>query len=90
MIGVTEAWAAMLGQIDHDRITVDEVIASVPALMTSCGLASYDAVHAASALLAEPVAIVTTDAAFSALPTATTIFTDSSRVASGREFRARR
>lgn len=73
------------------RIDVDQVIEEVSRLMRAYGLASYDAVHAATALRTDPVAIVTTDVGFSALPAAnTTIFTDASRVARCRELRARR
>jgi predicted nucleic acid-binding protein len=90
MTGVDEAWASVLAYVDYVRIAVDDVVEEVPRLMRSYGLASYDAVHAATALRADPVGIVTTDVGFCALPPAnTTIFTDSSRVARCRELRAR-
>lgn len=88
---VEEAWTSVLAYLDYVRIDVDQVIEEVPRLMRAYGLASYDAVHAATALRTDPVAIVTTDVGFSALPAAnTTIFTDASRVARCRELRARR
>ncbi len=91
MTGVEEAWTSVLAYLDYVRIDVDEVIEEVPRLMRAYGLASYDAVHAATALRTDPVAIVTTDVGFCALPAAnTTIFTDASRVARCRELRARR
>ena len=92
MSGVEEeAWASVLAYVDYVRIDVDDVIEEVPRLMRTYGLASYDAVHAATALRGDPVGIVTTDVGFCALPPAsTTIFTDSTRVARCRELRARR
>jgi predicted nucleic acid-binding protein len=91
MSGVEEAWASVLAYVDYVRIDVDDVIEEVPRLMRTYGLASYDAVHAATALRGDPVGIVTTDVGFCALPQAsTTIFTDSTRVARCRELRARR
>jgi len=90
MTGVEEAWTSVLAYLDYVRIDVDEVIEEVPRLMRAYGLASYDAVHPATALSADPVGIVTTDVGFCALPVAnTTIFTDSARVARCRELRAR-
>jgi predicted nucleic acid-binding protein len=76
MTGVRDAWREVLGFLDHSRIAVDDVTADVPCLMSRYGLASYDAVHAATALQPEPVGIVTTDVGFCALPTTSaTIFT---------------
>ncbi|MEX2210688.1 MAG: PIN domain-containing protein [Gaiellaceae bacterium] len=91
MTGVEEAWTSVLAYLDYARIDVEDVIEEVPMLMSAYGLASYDAVHAATALKTDPVGIVTTDVGFCALPPANTaIFTDSSRVARCRELRARR
>lgn len=90
MTGVKDAWASVLTFFDHTRIDMDDVIDDVPALMSTYGLASYDAVHAATALQPEAVGIVTTDVSFSSLPAGTAIFTDSSRVGRCRELRARR
>ena len=90
MAGVEEAWTSVLSYVDYVRIDVDDVIDEVPRLMRTYGLASYDAVHAATALRPDPAGIVTTDVGFCALPPASTpIFTDSTRVARCRELRAR-
>ena len=60
-------------------------------LMTDYGLASYDAVHAASAIAAQAEAIATTDTAFALLPASLLrIYTDRSRLASCRAKRPRR
>ena len=91
MTGVEDAWETVLTYFEHLRFDVEDVIEDVPSLMSAYGLASYDAVHAATALRTDPVGIVTTDVGFCALPaTNTAIFTDSSRVARCRELRARR
>jgi predicted nucleic acid-binding protein len=90
MMGVEDAWASVLTYFEHVRVEVDDIIGDVPQLMSTYGLASYDAVHAATALSPDPVGIVTTDVGFSALPAmSTAIFTDSSRVARCRELRSR-
>jgi predicted nucleic acid-binding protein len=58
--------------------------------MTGYGLASYDAVHAASAIAAGAKAIVTLDTGFALLPSAQlAIYTDRSRLASCRAKRSR-
>lgn len=89
MSGAAQAWRAVTPHFDVRRVEVDEVIDRVPALMTAYGLASYDAVHAATALLPTSVGIVTTDVGFSALPSTTAIFTDSGRITRCRQVRAR-
>jgi predicted nucleic acid-binding protein len=90
MRGVSEAWEAVLGNFEFDRVEISDVLADVPALMSAHGLASYDAVHAATALRGEGVGIVTIDVGFASLPVATTMYTDSSRVARCRQPRSRR
>jgi hypothetical protein len=58
--------------------------------MTSYGLASYDAIHAASAIAADADAIVTIDTGFALLPPSLlTVYTDRSRLASCRSKRPR-
>ncbi len=58
--------------------------------MTAYGLASYDALHAASAVAAGATAIVTIDTGFAYLPSSLlTIYTDHSRLASSRGKRPR-
>jgi predicted nucleic acid-binding protein len=90
MRGVRDAWETVLGYLDFERVEIDDVLPSVPGLMSAHGLASYDAVHAATALRGTPVGIVTTDVGFASLPIATTIYTDNSRLARCRELRVRR
>jgi len=55
--------------------------------MAAHGLASYDAVHAATALEAGVTAIVTTDAGFASLPKRIVLYVDASRVTACRRFR---
>lgn len=58
--------------------------------MTNYGLASYDAVHAATAIAADAEAIVTLDTGFALLPSSVlTIYTDRSRVTACRAKRRR-
>src|SRR5580692_219590 len=58
----------MLDSLPHVSVRLGQVPASVPAFMIDHGLASYDAVHAASAIAAGAKAIVTTDTGFALLP----------------------
>jgi predicted nucleic acid-binding protein len=91
MEGTAAAWAEVLKYVNHQRVGIDEVVGDVSRLMADHGMASYDAVHAATALRSASPAIVTTDVGFAALPSpAAVIFTDSSRLARCRELRARR
>lgn len=90
MSGVQQAWEAVLEYFDFERVEISGVSADVPRLMRAYGLASYDAVHAATALRANPVGIVTTDVGFASLPSTTAIFTDAGRVTRCRQIRVRR
>ena len=74
MRSMTRAWTELRG-----RIAIDEVSKNVDPYM-HMGLASYDAVHAATANVAGVAAIVTTDTGFACLPTSTHLYVDSSRV----------
>jgi predicted nucleic acid-binding protein len=81
----------LLSSVDRITIPVGRVATEAAALMTGSGLASYDAVHAATAISAGAGAIVTLDTGFALLPARQPpIFTDSSRVASCRAKRPRR
>ena len=61
------------------------------ALMADYGLASYDAVHAASAIAARAEAIATTDTGFALLPASLLrVYTDRSRVTACRALRPQR
>jgi predicted nucleic acid-binding protein len=58
--------------------------------MTKYGLASYDAIHAASAVAAGAETMATTDTGFALLPASLlTVYTDRSRLASCRRKRPR-
>jgi PIN domain len=77
--------------LPHLSVRLGQVPHSVPAFMIDHGLASYDAVHAASAIAAGAKAIVTTDTGFALLPASLlTVYTDRSRLASCRKKRPRR
>lgn len=81
---------ALLSPVNHLPIPVRRVAVHARALMTGYGLASYDAVHAASAIAAGAKAIVTLDTGFALLPSAQlAIYTDRSRLASCRAKRSR-
>lgn len=78
----------MLGTITHISVRLDRVIGMATTLMSTHGLASYDAVHAASAIAAGAQAIATTDTGFALLPpTLLSIYTDRSRITSCRNKR---
>jgi len=80
----------ILGSLPHISVRVGQVPSSVPGFMIDHGLASYDAVHAASAIAAGAQTIVTLDTGFALLPSAQlTVYTDRSRLASCRKKRAR-
>jgi predicted nucleic acid-binding protein len=80
----------LLSSIDHLPVPLGDITTVATTLMSDYGLASYDAVHAASAIAAGAKAIVTLDTGFALLPaTRLAIYTDRSRVASCRKKRAR-
>jgi predicted nucleic acid-binding protein len=81
---------ALLSSVTHLPIPVRRVTAEARVLMNDYGLASYDAVHAASAIAAGAKAIVTLDTGFALLPsTELAVYTDRSRLASCRQKRPR-
>jgi predicted nucleic acid-binding protein len=82
------SYEALLSPVNHLPIPVRRVTADARVLMTDFGIASYDAVHATSAIAAGAEAIVTLDTGFALLPSAElAIYTDRSRVASCRNKR---
>lgn len=90
LIDATSRFETYLDSVDHVLIPVGGVADDATLLMADHGLASYDAVHAASATAAGAGAIVTTDAGFALLPPALlAIYTDRSRVARCRMIRPR-
>ncbi len=80
----------LLTPLDHVSVSVASVVDAAVDIMSGYGLASYDAVHAASAITAGADAIVTTDTDFARLPASVlAIYTDRSRLASCRAKRPR-
>jgi predicted nucleic acid-binding protein len=78
----------LLSSVTHLPIPVRRVTPEARVLMTDYGLASYDAIHAASAIGAGAKAIITLDTGFALLPaTQLTVYTDRSRLASCRKKR---
>jgi predicted nucleic acid-binding protein len=85
-----ERYNTLLSSVDHFPIPLRRVTSPAAVLMIDYGIASYDAVHAASAIAAGAEAIVTLDTGFALLPSAQlAIYTDRSRVASCRQKRPR-
>lgn len=87
---VASAWETVLEYVDHERLELSDVEDLVPDLMTRCGLASYDAIHVATAIASGARAVVTLDAGFAAVPAGElTLYVDPSRIAACRNRRAR-
>ncbi len=84
----TERYDAFLASVSHGSVPVGQVAADAVILMADYGLASYEAVHAASAVAVGAEAIITTDTGFALLPSKLlAIYTDRSRVAACRRNR---
>lgn len=80
----------LLSSVIHLPIPVRRVAPEARVLMSDYGLASYDAIHAATAIGAGAKAIVTLDTGFALLPaTELTVYTDRSRLTSCRKKRPR-
>lgn len=76
---------ALLAPVDHFPIPLGDITATAITFMTDCGMASYDAAHAATAISAGTETIVTLDTGFALQPpTQLTTYTDRSRLASCR------
>lgn len=83
-------YETMLLRVAHFPVPLSDVASAARSLMTRYGLASYDAIHAASSIAAGAEAIVTLDTGFALLPASLlTIYTDRSRLASCRGKRRR-
>lgn len=83
-------YETLLLHVDHFPVPVGDAASAARGLMTDYGLASYDAVHAASAIAAGAEAIVTLDTGFALLPSSLlAVYTDRSRLASCRSKRGR-
>ena len=86
----SERYASFRSSVHHVSAPVGSVATDAAELMLDYGLASYDAVHAATAIAAGAEAIVTTDTGFALLPPALlSIYTDRSRVGACRRVRQR-
>ncbi len=80
----------LLGTLKHISIPLGDITTVATAFMTDYGIASYDAVHAASAVAAGADVIVTIDTGFALLPPLLLrVYTDRSRLASCRGKRPR-
>lgn len=83
-------YETVLASKDHIPVPVGDATNGARSFMTAYGLASYDALHAASAVAAGAKAIVTIDTGFAFLPSAAlTVYTDRSRITSCRNKRPR-
>ncbi len=81
----------LLESLPHISIPLDQVADSAVQIMTKYGLASYDAIHAATTIAADADAMVTTDTGFALMPASLlTVYTDQSRLAFCRKNRPRR
>jgi predicted nucleic acid-binding protein len=87
---VSGRYELLLSAVPHIDLPVGRIAAAAARVMADHGLASYDAVHAATAIATGCQAIVTTDTGFALLPASTlAIYTDRSRLASARNKRPR-
>jgi predicted nucleic acid-binding protein len=87
---VLAVWASVLSELSWSCIEVHEVVDGVPALMSRLGLASYDALHVATAQLVDVRDMVTLDAGFASVPASVlTLHVDATRVRRCRQLRAR-
>lgn len=83
-----DSWDDLLATVPHLRVELEEVGDLVVDTMTTTGLASYDAAHAATAAFVEADGLVTNDAGFGHVDEAAlTLYVDASRVRSCRRRR---
>ncbi len=86
---VTAAWDAVLESFEWSEYSIEEVHSAIPRLMGRYGLASYDAIHAATATVSTAGCIVTIDTGFAYVPESELhLYVDTSRVCSCRERRS--
>jgi predicted nucleic acid-binding protein len=82
------AWAELLEVVTWTRLELSEVSDVAPILMGKYGFRSYDAVHAASLVVAEVADVATLDHGFTVLPEAEAmIHTTQARVPTMRKWR---
>jgi predicted nucleic acid-binding protein len=85
---ILAAWGAVLENFVWTEVEMEDVMPEVSRLMAH-GLASYDAVHAATAIWAGNGRLVTIDAGFASVPEADLeLYVDSSRLGSCRSRRS--
>lgn len=85
------SWRDVLESVPSLCIELQEVADGVPAAMGRRGLASYDAVHALTAIYSSNGYIATTDSGFGSAPASElTIFIDQSRLGACRRHRGGR
>jgi predicted nucleic acid-binding protein len=82
------AWTGLLEAFSYAVFEIGDVASGVPDLMTRYGLASYDAIHASTAIESGVGVIVTLDTGFASLPQSLlTVYTNASRVSDCRRWR---
>ena len=87
---VAVRYELLVSSVPHVSVPLGRISAAAAAVMADHGLASYDAVHAATAIATGSQAIVTTDTGFALLPASTlAIYIDRSRLAPARNKRPR-
>jgi predicted nucleic acid-binding protein len=83
-------YETLLLSIDHFPVPLGDITTAATKFMADYGIASYHAIHAASAIGAGAKAIVTLDTGFALLPASEiAVYTDRSRLASCRKKRPR-
>jgi predicted nucleic acid-binding protein len=81
----------LLESLPQISVPLDQVADSAVHIMAKYGLASYDAIHAATAIAAGADTMVTLDTGFGLMPASLlTLYTDHSRLATCRKNRPRR
>jgi predicted nucleic acid-binding protein len=86
--GALSAWEDVVSVVPHEVLDVGDVAELVPGLMSNYGIASYDAIHAATAIESDTQILVTIDAGFGSLPEEQIeLYVDLSRVSSCRRRR---
>jgi predicted nucleic acid-binding protein len=89
MQSVSDAWQEVLRYVPHRVVPISDVRGQVAALMSSYGLGSYDAIHAATALHSGVNRLLAIDAGFGNVPAnRLTLYVDGSRVAGCRKRRS--
>jgi predicted nucleic acid-binding protein len=84
------AWQELLSAFDHLMVEPGEVFERIDEYMDSFGLASYDAIHAATVEYAGTGALAATDVGFASVPSSRLLlYVNQSRVAPCRAVRAR-